>query len=136
MLTDEGAEKQSWDCMDIAQLTGLRIRVRPGFPVRSVQGSPLKPTVYSRILFHLSSPCSLLPPSPFYCTAWGSELSTSVKLPPRISQGILMYMFDLEAGEILLTVTQSIIFYLAKFILTELLLDLTEPTSLSTRATV
>lgn len=47
-----------------------------------------------------------------------------------------MYMFDLEAGEILLTVTQSIIFYLAKFILTELLLDLTEPTSLSTRATV
>lgn len=71
----------------------------PLFPFLSVAVSPLKPPG-STVDFS-SVPSSLLPPSPFYYIAWGSELSTSVKLPPRISQGVVMYMFDLEIREIL-----------------------------------
>ena len=59
--------------------------------------SPKSTGEFPFILLFLALPL----PLPFYCTVWGSEVSASVKLPPRISWRVIMYMFDLVVREML-----------------------------------
>ena len=72
----------------------------PRFPCsqcRTLSTKSPKSTEFPFILLFLALPL----PLPFYCTVWGSELSASVKLPPRISWRVIMYMFGLAVREML-----------------------------------